>query len=131
MLNEGINGQFYNVAGMAFDEIIEIDVANKIGIVRQRVEGKYKIPVKARGKNIFDYNYYFENIEATTEAIGGTKFQLKPNTTYTVSTNIEFNKYANAFVKTTNTMPSTTQNGIYDTHPLTIKTGSNNVFTRI
>ena len=89
--------------------------------------GKYKIPVKARGKNIFDYNYYFENIEATTEAIGGTKFQLKPNTTYTVSTNIEFNKYANAFVKTTNTMPSTTQNGIYDTHPLTIKTGSNGV----
>lgn len=44
MLNEGINGQLYNVMGMAFDEIIEIDVINKTGIVRQRVEGKYKIP---------------------------------------------------------------------------------------
>lgn len=45
MLNEGINSQLYNVVGMAFDEIIEIDVANKTCDVRQRVEGKYKIPV--------------------------------------------------------------------------------------
>jgi len=45
MMYEGSSGRFFNVAaGMAFDEIIEIDIENQKGVVRQRTEGKYKIP---------------------------------------------------------------------------------------
>ena len=45
MMYEGNSGQFYNIsAGMAFDEIIEIDIENRKGITRQKSEGKYKMP---------------------------------------------------------------------------------------
>lgn len=45
MMYEGSSGRFFHVStGVGFDEIIEIDIEKKKGTVRQRTEGKYKIP---------------------------------------------------------------------------------------
>ncbi len=45
MVYEGNSGHFFNAsAGLAFDEIVEIDIERGVGITRVKSEGKYKYP---------------------------------------------------------------------------------------
>ena len=47
--------------------------------------GKYKIPVKISGKNIFNAENNFKNTSGTLQTI---ELKLKPNTAYTMSSNV-------------------------------------------
>ena len=56
--------------------------------------GKYKIPIKVSGKNLFEHKYFFNNKKQGLGQVASTNdgliYQLKPNTDYTASCNVPY-----------------------------------------
>lgn len=84
--------------------------------------GKYGIEVKTTGKNLFDKNL-FNNF---TTALQYINLQLKPNTTYIMSSSLpswtSYPLYANLFVMNSTDSPSSTTNSVFPNAPRSITT---------
>lgn len=86
--------------------------------------------LKLTGKNLFDYNYYFENYvnNGSQYSIYPCVLTLKPDISYTVSTNKDNGEFANIFAWSGSDItvsPGTTSNGVLSNSPRTITTDSN------
>lgn len=86
--------------------------------------------VTVTGKNLFDYEYFYDNYKIySSSAVGRCPIKLQPNTTYTVSTNKEvYSTSASMFVVSGNAIdwtPNTYNNGILVNSPRTVTTDSN------
>lgn len=94
--------------------------------------GLYKIPIIACGKNLFDYKYFYKHYVypyETTE-VGRVIYKLKPNTSYTISTNVPLTDdgYARVFVIAGSDIsfaPNSAQNGVIDKKTVTTKDDGN------
>lgn len=76
----------------------------------------YKVPIVQSSKNLFDYDYIFDNRQ-TSSLNANTKYTeltLKPNTTYTLSSNcyVANNYSGNLFLTLPNVAPSSGINGV-------------------
>jgi hypothetical protein len=86
--------------------------------------------VEVTGKNLFDYEYFYDNYQMySPSAVGRCPIKLQPNTTYTVSTNKEvYSSSASMFVVSGNAIdwaPNTSNNGVLVNSPRTVTTDSN------
>lgn len=88
--------------------------------------------VEITGKNLFDYEYFYDNYQMyNASAVGRCPIKLKPNTTYTISTNrnsISNPNSAVMFVVSGNAInwtPNTANNGVTSNSPRTVTTDSN------
>lgn len=80
-------------------------------------------------KNLFDYRYFYDNYhEYGPSSVGRCPIKLKPNTTYTVSTNTDRDSSsASMFVVSGNDItwaPNTSVNGVTVANPRTVTTDS-------
>ena len=81
-------------------------------------------------KNLFDYRYFYANYQSySTSSVGRCPIKLKPNTTYTISTNTDRGAAsALMFVVSGNAIdwaPNTANNGVLVDRPRTVTTDSN------
>ena len=89
-----------------------------------------QIYVDSNSKNLFDYEYFYDNYQTySPSAVGRCPIKLQPNTTYTVSTNKDTGMYTSSmFVVSGSAIDwtaSTSNNGILVNSPRTVTTDSN------
>ena len=116
----------YTSSSVNTEDILIYDSAHNLGIY---TDGTAET-VEITGKNLFDYEYFYDNYQMySTSDVGRYPIKLKPNTTYTVSTNRNSSEDKSVvFVVSGSAIdwtPNTANNGVTSYSPRTVTTDSN------
>lgn len=100
-----------------------------VGTGELQEDGRYKITVQASGRNLFDYIYFWDNCKSGN--LSSLVYGLKPNTSYTISTNVPTGGgYASVFIAPGVTeTATTTENGVSMNNNRTVTTDNTGKLT--